>query len=196
MLFAHERRFLARGLPASDRWRALLLARGPRIATWALALALGVQAASSSQISPAAAAGTPAARRPTRSVARQPSTSRASPTRTSSARPPPPRRERRQRAADEHAAGADRHHRRQGSARTAWRSSDRRAQTRKGVCSRRQRAGRRQAPFGLHAIGCCIDRNGQLESLTLPRQTQRRGTRRPRPPRSRHENPAVERMRR
>jgi general secretion pathway protein C len=31
--------------PASHQWRALALARGPRIATWALALALGVQAA-------------------------------------------------------------------------------------------------------------------------------------------------------
>jgi general secretion pathway protein C len=31
--------------PASHHWRALALARGPRIATWALALALGVQAA-------------------------------------------------------------------------------------------------------------------------------------------------------
>ena len=33
------------GLPATDRWRTLLLARGPRAATWVLALALGVQAA-------------------------------------------------------------------------------------------------------------------------------------------------------
>lgn len=33
------------GLPASDRWRARLLADGPRVATWVLALALGVQAA-------------------------------------------------------------------------------------------------------------------------------------------------------
>jgi general secretion pathway protein C len=32
-------------LPASHQWRALALARGPRIVTWALALALGVQAA-------------------------------------------------------------------------------------------------------------------------------------------------------
>lgn len=32
-------------LPASDRWRELTLAHGPRIATWVLALALGVQAA-------------------------------------------------------------------------------------------------------------------------------------------------------
>ncbi|HEY5102990.1 MAG TPA: type II secretion system protein GspC [Steroidobacteraceae bacterium] len=32
-------------LPASHQWRALALARGPRIATWALALALGIQAA-------------------------------------------------------------------------------------------------------------------------------------------------------
>src|SRR3984957_4063619 len=32
-------------LPASHQWRALALTRGPRIATWALALALGVQAA-------------------------------------------------------------------------------------------------------------------------------------------------------
>jgi general secretion pathway protein C len=32
-------------LPPPDRWRELLLAHGPRIATWALALALGVQAA-------------------------------------------------------------------------------------------------------------------------------------------------------
>src|SRR5450755_5182611 len=31
--------------PASHQWRALALARGPRIATWALALALGIQAA-------------------------------------------------------------------------------------------------------------------------------------------------------
>jgi len=33
------------GLPAPDKWRTLLLAHGPRVATWALALALGVQAA-------------------------------------------------------------------------------------------------------------------------------------------------------
>src|SRR5215470_8598761 len=33
------------GLPAHERWRALLLSEGPRIATWVLALALGVQAA-------------------------------------------------------------------------------------------------------------------------------------------------------
>ena len=33
------------GLPAGDRWRALLRAEGPRAATWVLALALGVQAA-------------------------------------------------------------------------------------------------------------------------------------------------------
>jgi general secretion pathway protein C len=32
-------------LPAHDRWRALLLSEGPRVATWILALALGVQAA-------------------------------------------------------------------------------------------------------------------------------------------------------
>jgi general secretion pathway protein C len=33
------------GLPAPERWRALLLEEGPRVATWILALALGVQAA-------------------------------------------------------------------------------------------------------------------------------------------------------
>ena len=33
------------GLPPPDRWRALVLAHGPRIATWVLALAVGVQAA-------------------------------------------------------------------------------------------------------------------------------------------------------
>jgi general secretion pathway protein C len=33
------------GLPAQERWRSLLLSRGPRIATWVLALGLGVQAA-------------------------------------------------------------------------------------------------------------------------------------------------------
>jgi|HubBroStandDraft_1064217.scaffolds.fasta_scaffold00863_7 general secretion pathway protein C len=33
------------GLPATDRWRALLLRDGPRIATWILAVALAVQAA-------------------------------------------------------------------------------------------------------------------------------------------------------
>jgi general secretion pathway protein C len=33
------------GLPASERWHALLRTGGPRFATWALALALGVQAA-------------------------------------------------------------------------------------------------------------------------------------------------------
>lgn len=32
-------------LPPPDRWRSVLLAHGPRIATWVLALALGVQAA-------------------------------------------------------------------------------------------------------------------------------------------------------
>jgi general secretion pathway protein C len=33
------------GLPASERWRALLRTEGPRLATWVLALALGIQAA-------------------------------------------------------------------------------------------------------------------------------------------------------
>jgi general secretion pathway protein C len=33
------------GLPPPERWRARLLSDGPRLATWALALALGVQAA-------------------------------------------------------------------------------------------------------------------------------------------------------
>jgi general secretion pathway protein C len=33
------------GLPQADKWRALVLARGPRIATWVLAFALAVQAA-------------------------------------------------------------------------------------------------------------------------------------------------------
>jgi general secretion pathway protein C len=33
------------GVPAQERWRTLLLTEGPRIATWVLALALGVQAA-------------------------------------------------------------------------------------------------------------------------------------------------------
>jgi len=32
-------------IPVSERWRALFFTRGPRVATWALALALGVQAA-------------------------------------------------------------------------------------------------------------------------------------------------------
>ena len=32
-------------LPAQERWRALLLKEGPRVATWVLSLALGVQAA-------------------------------------------------------------------------------------------------------------------------------------------------------
>src|SRR5262245_56290469 len=36
--------FLA-NLPPPDRWRSLMLQHGPRIATWVLALALGVQAA-------------------------------------------------------------------------------------------------------------------------------------------------------
>jgi hypothetical protein len=33
------------GLPQADKWRALVLAQGPRIATWVLAIALAVQAA-------------------------------------------------------------------------------------------------------------------------------------------------------
>jgi general secretion pathway protein C len=33
------------GLPAADRWRSLLQSDGPRIATWVLGIALGVQAA-------------------------------------------------------------------------------------------------------------------------------------------------------
>jgi general secretion pathway protein C len=33
------------GLPVQERWRTLLLKEGPRLATWALALGLGVQAA-------------------------------------------------------------------------------------------------------------------------------------------------------
>jgi general secretion pathway protein C len=33
------------GLPPPDKWRALVMAQGPRIATWTLALLLGIQAA-------------------------------------------------------------------------------------------------------------------------------------------------------
>jgi general secretion pathway protein C len=33
------------GIPGTENWRALFFTRGPRVATWALALALGVQAA-------------------------------------------------------------------------------------------------------------------------------------------------------
>jgi len=33
------------GIPGSEQWRALFFTRGPRVATWLLALALGVQAA-------------------------------------------------------------------------------------------------------------------------------------------------------
>jgi general secretion pathway protein C len=33
------------GIPGSEKWRALFFTRGPRVATWLLALALGVQAA-------------------------------------------------------------------------------------------------------------------------------------------------------
>src|SRR5215469_10576149 len=33
------------GLPAPDKWRALALTHGPRVATWTLALGLGVQGA-------------------------------------------------------------------------------------------------------------------------------------------------------
>src|ERR1700758_2500435 len=33
------------GLPAPDKWRPLLIAHGPRIATWVLAVLLAVQAA-------------------------------------------------------------------------------------------------------------------------------------------------------
>ncbi len=54
------------GLPAPDRWRALALTHGPRLATWVLALALGVQAAfivtdlaASSKAPGAAGAGAP-----------------------------------------------------------------------------------------------------------------------------------------
>src|SRR5215469_5237909 len=32
-------------IPGSEKWRALFFTRGPRVATWVLALALGVQAA-------------------------------------------------------------------------------------------------------------------------------------------------------
>ena len=55
------------GLPAPDKWRALALTHGPRLATWALALALGVQAAfiltdltSSRKVAGGAAAANPA----------------------------------------------------------------------------------------------------------------------------------------
>ncbi len=54
------------GLPAPDRWRALALTHGPRLATWTLALALGVQAAfivtdlaGSTKVPGAARAGAP-----------------------------------------------------------------------------------------------------------------------------------------
>jgi general secretion pathway protein C len=55
-------------LPPQERWRPLLLSEGPRIATWALALALGVQAAflvtdlAGSSRKPAAPAAAPPAR--------------------------------------------------------------------------------------------------------------------------------------
>jgi general secretion pathway protein C len=54
-------------LPPPDKWRTLALAHGPRVATWALALALGVQAAmivtdlAGASRSPAAATGSSAA---------------------------------------------------------------------------------------------------------------------------------------
>src|SRR6185437_9033740 len=53
------------GLPAPDKWRALAWTHGPRLATWTLALALGVQAAfivtdlSGSTKAPAVRAGGP-----------------------------------------------------------------------------------------------------------------------------------------
>jgi general secretion pathway protein C len=53
------------GLPAPDKWRALVLTHGPRLATWTLALALGVQAAfivtdlAGSRKAPSAAATAP-----------------------------------------------------------------------------------------------------------------------------------------
>jgi general secretion pathway protein C len=54
------------GLPAHDRWRALLLSEGPRVATWVLGLALGVQAALIvTDLASAGRSGVPsAARRP------------------------------------------------------------------------------------------------------------------------------------
>src|SRR5581483_9115842 len=36
---------LLEGLPPADKWRALALAHGPRVATWVLAFALAIQAA-------------------------------------------------------------------------------------------------------------------------------------------------------
>ncbi len=57
-------------LPQQERWRPLLASEGPRIATWLLALALGVQAAfivtdlAGTGRKPAAAAATPAVRLP------------------------------------------------------------------------------------------------------------------------------------
>ncbi|HVN43643.1 MAG TPA: type II secretion system protein GspC [Steroidobacteraceae bacterium] len=57
--------------PAQDRWRALLLKEGPRVATWVLSLALGVQAAlivtdlaGAGRRSPKLTASAPAAARP------------------------------------------------------------------------------------------------------------------------------------
>ena len=61
------------GLPAPDKWRALAMTHGPRLATWGLALALGVQGAfiltdlAGSGKGPASGATAPAAA-PSRSV--------------------------------------------------------------------------------------------------------------------------------
>lgn len=60
-------------LPAPDRWRELVVAHGPRIATWVLALALGIQAAlivtdlTGGKPAPRAAGSTPASMAPPRS---------------------------------------------------------------------------------------------------------------------------------
>ncbi len=62
------------GLPAPDKWRALAMTHGPRLATWGLALALGVQGAfiltdlAGSGKGPASGATAPTAATPSRSV--------------------------------------------------------------------------------------------------------------------------------
>ncbi|HEY4215313.1 MAG TPA: type II secretion system protein GspC [Steroidobacteraceae bacterium] len=62
------------GLPAPDKWRAIAMTHGPRWATWALALALGVQGAfiltdlAGSGRAPAATNGPPPSAPPSRSV--------------------------------------------------------------------------------------------------------------------------------
>ena len=184
------------GLPAPERWRALLLSEGPRIATWVLGARAG-------------RAGGPHRHRSGRRPARKPAPPRASRAR---ARAPAGRRRHRQCAPVRRRPGDQRRMPRTPPAtsiplvltgiiagndpQNGLAILGQNAADRQGVCSRRQRAGRREAAFGVQRPGGDRPRRAARVAGPAAPDRMRATRRRPRPPRCRAENPAIERMRR